>query len=143
MRGALRTDGGLIFKGIRRAILAAALVATSATCNRRPAGTCAQDIDCAPGYDCRAGACVVRERMRFDSPTKKPPPEVTPPGEGPPAAAGIPDASATDADAVPLQPPPRPKKAAPDPRVVPPAPAVPLPAAPDREPMWKQRLKNS
>lgn len=127
----------------------AVCLTASAGCHRRPAGTCAEDVDCAPGFDCRAGVCARRERMRFgaSSPGEVAPSliDVADPAPDTSRNSASRDASAADAEG-PVTPPPahRPAPAVPKvPDVPAPPPPLPTPPPGGREPMWKQRLRNS
>jgi len=121
-----------------------------ASCSRRAPGTCAEDIDCLPGFDCHGGRCVARQRLQFDSPARGPEGSVVAPVFPPAPSREIPqDGSARDGAvessqkrAPPMAPPARGRE------VSPPAspPSLPLPtppSSPERTPMWKQRLKNT
>lgn len=126
------------------AVLALLAAGPAASCRKRPAGTCAEDIDCPAGYDCRAGACVKRPpapgttpATEVAAPVEQP---LSPPAADIPAAPGRADASAPADGSAPG---PRPRR-----KAAPPSPAVPPPAIPPAPPqgplpMWKQRLKNS
>jgi hypothetical protein len=124
---------------LARALLIVLIASATASCRKRAPGTCAEDLDCQPGYDCRRGACFRRERLHVGE-TKpspqpvqaEPPPSAEPPTTPPTqpgAGTSAPDAS-TDVPS----------------RRRPPPPAVedsPIPTTPSsgREPMWKQRQK--
>src|SRR5262245_46839154 len=123
-------------------ILAASVLATgTSSCRKRLApGTCAEDIDCPPGHDCRGGACVKRPPEPGTTPA---PPDKTTAPDSPtpsePSAAPAAEIQPTPDAGVPHAPPKR--KAAPPAPVAPP---VQTPAAPPGPlPMWKQRLKNT
>lgn len=130
------------------AAFAALGLTSSAGCHRRPAGTCAEDVDCAPGFDCRAGVCARRERMRFgaSSPSEVAPSpiDVAGPAPDPSRNPASRDASATDAEGS-VTPPPAHRPAPTVPKVpdVPAPQPLPPPPPGGREPMWKQRLRNS
>ena len=127
-------------------VVMAIAAAPEISCIRRAPGTCAEDIDCSPGHDCKAGACVRRERMKFGAAATSP--------DAVPVPAPALGTAVTPVDTTELA--PQHPDAGPDahgqrrPRTTPaPVPAVPpsvpppIPPAPGREPLWKQRLKNS
>lgn len=131
---------------VMAAVATAASVAPSFGCRKRRApGTCVEDLDCPPAFDCRAGHCVHRERMRFDQPSKIPTPAATEPTPAadpepfiPVPGQVQPDAGAPAAPAAPaVKRPPPPAERPPDP-----TPSYPTSPTPGREPMWKQRRKN-
>jgi len=107
-------------------------------CGRRAPGSCREDVDCPAGFDCTAGACARRERLRFAGGGGTPavPTEVSPPLQVVPRTVEV-------APPVPPVVPEAKKK----PRRVPsPEPPVLPPPSPAREaplPAWKQRLKNT
>jgi len=104
-------------------------------CSKRAPGTCRDDVDCPPGFDCRSGGCVRRERLTFAAGGAAVAPVEEPAVEAPPPPA--PRDATAPASPVPARPVAKPKAAPP---VEPPVP----PARPEqRLPEWKQRLKNS
>lgn len=112
--------------------LIAALALGALGCNRRAPGTCREDVDCPAGFDCTAGACVHRERLRFGAAGA---PVVAP-------TAAAPAAPRAPADVTPA---PRQDGAAPaTPKAVTPPAQPPAPPAPEPSlPAWKRRLKNT
>ncbi|HEY2903955.1 MAG TPA: hypothetical protein VGL59_25435 [Polyangia bacterium] len=116
------------------------LTLPSLSCRRRAAGTCADHVDCDPGFDCVDHRCTRRAAV----------------GAG--AAAAASDAGAAIAAPDPVfpasgddetptpAPPPRPvvrptTPRRPAPAVAPAADSPPVPAAGDRLPAWQQRRK--
>jgi hypothetical protein len=120
------------------AVLVLALPALS--CRRRAAGTCADHVDCDPGFDCVEHRCARRAAMVFGGAT-------TAADAGAAIAAPEPVFPASTDDESPPPAPPRPVIHPTTPRH--PAAAAPstadsppLPAPGDRLPAWQQRRKN-
>ncbi len=126
------------------AVMIALVAFVSTSCTKRAPGRCVEDIDCSPGFDCRAGLCVRRDRVPGSNALPDPRVnEAVHAASAPPAAEEHPDASAVTDGASDAAPRPR---LSPTPRAAPgavtPSPGVP-PSAPSHEPLWKQRRKNS
>lgn len=105
-------------------------------CGKRASGSCREDVDCPPGFDCVSSACARRERLSFAGAGGTP---VALPQEVPFVRAPHPVEVLPPAPPVPKPPVVKPKAT---PR--PDQPAVPAAPVPEqRLPAWKQRLKNT
>jgi hypothetical protein len=119
----------------RNAVAMAILTLAVLGCRKPAPGSCREDVDCPPGFDCASGACARRQRMTFAGPggaTPREDPPAGPPMPQPPRPSDLP--------AVPPPPAVKPKAAPPHES----PPIVPVPSVPEqRLPAWKQRLKNT
>ena len=120
------------------ALVVVALALAAFGRRQRAPGSCREDVDCPPGFDCRAGACARRARLIFAGPGGAPPAAIEEaPAEAPPLPARRPSEAPPSSSG---PPPPLVKpKAAPPPEPAPPPPR----SVPERLPAWKERLKNS
>ncbi|HVR60985.1 MAG TPA: hypothetical protein VMU50_03755 [Polyangia bacterium] len=123
---------------VRPLVLVLCLVAGALTsCRRRAPGTCADHVDCDPGFDCVNQRCTRRPPVG----SALPPPVAAAPAAMPPAAAVEPTPSVPSAEPAPASPEPtRPARprARPDGGAAPAAGATPV----DQTlPLWKQRSK--
>lgn len=125
------------------AVALAVLALGGTGCGKRAPGSCREDVDCPPGFDCVSAACMHRERLRFGgaggAPAQEPAPEATPEA---PAFRASPPIEVQPGPAIQRPPSVKPKPAPPAEPLAPPS--LPPAAPPDqRLPAWKQRLKNT
>lgn len=137
----VRWPGNGVLRIARDILFAGSFISAIISCQRRVPGTCVEDIDCVPGFDCRAGACVRRERLYLEPgprnlvPLKEPPSNQ---GNAVPAIDAQPPTAMPDAGGGA----PKHDRTLPNPPILPSDP-LPPERSPRHEPIWKQRLKNS
>ncbi len=117
----------------RSPLLAVCLLLAALTgCRRRAPGTCADHIDCDPGFDCVNQRCTRRPPVGAAPAPPPAEPEATPAAEAPSAPSPPPVIPPVPAPAAPRRPAARPAR--------PDAAAAPVPVD-DHLPAWKQRQK--